>query len=50
MIENMKGDRLAYVAFCYLELATDSFQVYQQCKKQIKIISILKCARVFLTE
>lgn len=29
----MKGDCLAYVAYCSLELATESFQVYQQCKK-----------------
>lgn len=37
LIEDMKGDCLAYVACCSLELATESFQVYQQCKKQIKI-------------
>lgn len=34
LTENMKGDRLAYVAFCSLEPATDSFQVYQQCKNK----------------
>lgn len=25
LIENMKGDRLAYVAYCCFELATESF-------------------------
>lgn len=33
LIEDMKGDCLAYVAYCCFELATESFQVYQQCKK-----------------
>lgn len=33
LTEDMMGDRLAYVAYCSLELATDYFQVYQQCKK-----------------
>jgi len=32
LIEDMRGC-LAYVAYCSLELATKSFQVYQQCKK-----------------
>ncbi len=33
LTEDMRGDCLAYVAYCSLELATDYFQVYQQCKK-----------------
>lgn len=38
----MEGDCLAYVASCSLELATESFQVYQQCKKKrIKMTSNL---------
>lgn len=36
LIENMKGDCLAYVAHCSFELATKIFQVYQQCKKTNK--------------
>lgn len=33
LTEDMKGNCLAYVACCSLELATESLQVYQQCKK-----------------
>lgn len=33
LTEDVRGDCLAYVAYCSLELATDYFQVYQQCKK-----------------
>lgn len=33
LIEDMKGNCLAYVACCSLELATESLKVYQQCKK-----------------
>lgn len=43
----MKGGCLAYVAYCSLELATESFQVYQQCKKWIKITSNSKCCCFF---
>jgi hypothetical protein len=34
LIDGMKGGCLAYVAYCSFELATESFQVYQQCKKE----------------
>lgn len=44
----MKGGCLAYVAYCSLELATESFQVYQQCKKWIKITSNSKCCCCFV--